>query len=381
MDPVITVSANDEYEGLSDVNSAFNNDKIPTVSVAMLEDNYTNVSIDSKLVIANSDPSNREKYGYISNVKSNENYTFSISPQITLSYSMPSKISIFPVYFDVPMNEYATDFSLSFYLNKSLVKTISITKNTSSNVDVSVTDVDSFDTIVLTVTKWSHKYHRCVIGKIGGARINDFYLDFNSASEKPFVSSITPVKGLDVKYYTYYAETSTSEIGTAISDSNGIISFTHDAYLTKTVNYTYPEGNPVNVAWVEDYPTSTKIKYTYQSNGLPASGIESKLIGNKISSVENSNYIEYNSKGIEIKEFKNPLVCTKEHSTLISEWLNDYIIKASTLKVDYRGNPELEPFDMIYMQSQFEDYVVTRLKSTQISFGNGTSGSLEVIKI
>ena len=96
--------------------------------------------------------------------------------------------------------------------------------------------------------------------------------------------------------------------------------------------------------------------------------------------IEHMHSVTFNATGI-VKTFKNPLITSRDQADLIARWLYDYIAKTSTFKVGYRGNPEIELFDVIYLQSQFADYVVSRVQSHTITFNGGITGEMEVVKL
>ena len=45
------------------------------------------------------------------------------------------------------------------------------------------------------------------------------------------------------------------------------------------------------------------------------------------------------------------------------------------------GNPEVQPFDIIYIETDFEKYVTARTTKNTISFGSGMTGTWEGIKL
>ncbi len=60
-----------------------------------------------------------------------------------------------------------------------------------------------------------------------------------------------------------------------------------------------------------------------------------------------------NARGKTIK-WENPLISNMEMATDLSNWLGDYYNAGIEYQYDTRGNPELDPTDIIYQENEFQ---------------------------
>ena len=119
-----------------------------------------------------------------------EDCSFQENPTIEISYSLPTSMYEIPIVFDSVGNEYATDFTLNYYLKNELIETFNVNDNTFEKYTV-LNNVDSFDKLEIIINKWSKPHHRCVINSIGFGRVNDFYLDYDNAMDDPKITSFS----------------------------------------------------------------------------------------------------------------------------------------------------------------------------------------------
>jgi len=374
LDPVITISDNGGLEPLSNTQRAFNDTQLPTQSYAIADKDYIDTS--GTMIVADDSFIQLLPMGFVSRNVSNNNGVFVQRPTITISYSIPTSIYELPIVFDNVKNEYATSFSVTYQLNNRTVDTFNVTNNSQVKYTV-LRNVDRLDKIIITINSWSKPNNRCVINQINGGRVNDFYLDFNTAMQKPVVSSIDKIKQIDISFFVLQPGNETIEVEgfcSRVEGGNAYYKITHEPVFDTVPRF------PVNVSVngvYKMYPTCTEFSIRWMSNAEPP---PVTLVGTRVDMLEHVNSVVFNHHGV-TKTFRNPLVTTREQSELLARWLYDYIEKTSTFTVPYRGNPEIEPFDIIYLQSQFEDFVVSRVKSNTINFNGGMSGDMEVIKL
>jgi hypothetical protein len=374
LDPIITVSDNGGLEPLSNTQRAFNDIRLPTQSYVVADKDY--ITTNGTMLIASDDFDQLQTTGFISKNVSNSNGIFAIKPTITISYSIPTSIYELPIVFDNVKNEYATSFSVTYQFNNQTVDTVNVTNNTQVRYSV-LKNVERLDKIIITINSWSKPNQRSVVNQINGGRVNDFYLDFNNATQKPVVSSIDKIKQIDISFFVLQPGVETIEVEgycSRVENGNAYYKITHEPVFQTVPSFDINVS--VNGIYAM-YPTCTEFSIRWTS---PAEPPKVTLVGTKIDMVEHINSVVFNHHGI-TKTFRNPLITSREQSELIARWLYDYIEKTSTFNVPYRGNPEVEPFDVIYLQSQFEDYVVSRVKSNTINFNGGMSGEMEVIKL
>ena len=81
-----------------------------------------------------------------------------------------------------------------------------------------------------------------------------------------------------------------------------------------------------------------------------------------------------NDVGVD-KTAKNVLIDNLEHAQEESAWLADYYANDVEYKIQYRGEPSLEPDDMIYIENKFVEKNKVRIVNSQIDTGTGMSMS------
>ena len=59
-----------------------------------------------------------------------------------------------------------------------------------------------------------------------------------------------------------------------------------------------------------------------------------------------------------------------------AKWIADWLTKRNEYDIEYRGNPEVDAYDMIYAQSLFEQYFPVRVVKNEVTFNGALSGKL-----
>ena len=81
---------------------------------------------------------------------------------------------------------------------------------------------------------------------------------------------------------------------------------------------------------------------------------------------------ELNELGID-KTANNVLIDNIEHAVEESQWLAEYYGNDVTYKLQYRGEPALDPDDQIYLENRFVEKNLIRITNTQIDTSTGMS--------
>lgn len=376
MDPIITFSDNGHVE-ISDLRRAFESNELPSVSYASFAINYMKALKKQDMIIVPDNIDELENTGFISDKISLDNGKFEENPVITIEYSLPTNMYEIPIVFDNVGNEYAIEFDVNYYLNNTLLETFSVTDNTSSNYTI-LNDVDDFNKLELVIKKWSHPYHRCVINSISFGRVNDFHLDYDNAMSTPLITSFSNVQSINMSYYgTLKVSSETTDIDCeydSISDGKILYKVEHSKMTNKSFKIK-DTGTVISVNIICNYATYTEFEYMY--SGTPP---VITMSGNELSQDSYIKSINYNDTG-DIKNFNNPLVSSADQAETLANWLQDYLAKTNTFSVSYRGNPEVQPFDVIYLETDFEKFVTARTTKNTISFGTGMTGTWEGVKL
>ena len=366
-DPIITIVDNG-HSSLSQTNLLASGLPLTEVEYSTLDKDFMRLSKNSNLILAPYENENNIVVSYISDVICDENGLFSEkNPKLSISYSLPSDIFQYPITFNNVSNEYAIDFNIVFRNDLEVIKEIEV-RNNANVIYFLETSVIGVKYIDITILKWSNKGHRAVINGLGQGRINDFYMDFNTSKVKPIIDKTRLVKSLNIAYYEYNVS---DEVTSVVIKNN-------KEYIVE-INH-QPMKN-ISVALSSGKIISEK-HYSYKSIiEVDTLNIETiTLSGNIINIIEQNTIKNYNKTGLE-QTHKNPLINDFDRASIVGDWMYDYYSKNNLLKIPYRGNPELEPFDTIYAESQFQKYAPTRIVKSKFIFNGAFDGEVEVIKL
>lgn len=370
LEPTVRVSDNNHIY-YSDIQNSYDSTTPPTIKYAELLPNSMKVGSESTLIIPKVQ-SRFLKMGYISNVYGNANGEFdTIQPTYTLEYSYPYYSYSLPITFDDIAGEYATDFDLKYYLDDYLIDTKTVTQNKSVTYDP-LFDVSNMNRIEIVIKKWSVPYHRAVINAIGKGRISDFRIDFNSSLGKPTITKKELTKNVSVLSYSYFPSSETTVLVQQKITGTGQMTLSLQHEAAQNISATLSSGSIVSQQHYT-YMSIIKVNVTGEA--------ELTLNGKKIQSNTISVIKEVNPKGKEKTPIQNPLITNTSVADIQTVWIADFYKKRNYLAVDYRGNPEIDAYDIIYMESQFEPIFPVRIKETKITFNGALRGNITAVKI
>lgn len=109
--------------------------------------------------------------------------------------------------------------------------------------------------------------------------------------------------------------------------------------------------------------------------------VELALKGNRVLTSQIGVSKKFNVKGISQPAVQNPLITDITNAAAEADWIADYYNKRNKLKIEYRGNPEIDPYDIVYAESEFKPLFPVRVQNNTISFNGSLSGSMEVVVI
>ena len=65
----------------------------------------------------------------------------------------------------------------------------------------------------------------------------------------------------------------------------------------------------------------------------------------------------------------NPLITDTENAAAVAGWVRDWLLYRNTYEFEYRGNPELDPGDLIWLETQFAPSVTpARVLKSELSY-------------
>lgn len=376
--PKITISDNGHLD-YSDIYNTINSTVLPTFSYSLLQPDYMEtLEPEQQIILPNSLSDITEDRGFISSYISDSTGIFETNPVITIEYSLPINESSIHLVFNNVDSEYAKDFDVSYYNESDTLLYNHVVTNNNQVEYTSAIAVSNVKKILIIIKKWSHRFHRPVINRIGTGRVHNFHLTAKDMFNYPTIKLSGQVKNIVSNYYvlgtdkevlapnyTKIFEKTFNEV-----TNNGkaeINQEVYDVFYKKTPNpdgdvQYYEYGYEFNFMIIKQAPT------TCTFYGLPLQ--KTKL------SVTTS----YNDKG-ESYQIDNPMIWNEEMAKKVSDWYYDYVKKGVQVSFDYRGNPELEPFDFIYIETQYEKRVPICVTKTVLEFDGGLKGSVEGVMI
>ena len=370
LDPVITISDNNHLY-YSDAVGAFNDGVLPTVKYAEYLPNTMRIGQENKVILP-TDSSKIERQGYISEVYGNSNGEFTdIVPTYIISYSFAYSTFAMPITFDSIEGEYAVDFDVAYFLDDEEVDRLEVRGNEDVVYDLQY-DVSSMNRIEIQIKKWSAPYHRARIDLVGEGRINDMRIDFDTAKKRPTVTKKELTKTVEVLAYNYYPATEKTDIVKQKFTGTGTI----------TLRLQHEAADDITASVTKGSITS-QTHYAYMSEITLQADEETELTlsGYKVQTNSVSVIKQVNPRGTDKTPITNPLITDIGVANTQAIWIADYYQKRNQLKVDYRGNPEIDAYDTIYFESQFEPTFPVRVQESKITFAGSLGGSLTVVKI
>lgn len=371
--PRIKITDNGHLD-FSDINAVINSIALPTFSYATLQPDYMETLEPVKQIILPSAVSDiTEARGFISSYISDVVGNFEVNPKIIIEYSLPITENSLHIVFNNVDNEYATSFDVVYYkANDVVAYTHTVTDNAAYEYNANIDQKDIVK-VELTIKKWSHKHHRPVVNKIGTGKVEDIYLNFDTITSDPKINITGQVKEIRSTYHWKSQDPNTvnndTTIGRITYDKVGTYWFTikDDYYMLWSI-----KGSG---AYYDDVQNPYAIRVN-----ITQAPCDIMFAGQILKKDDVQEIVTFNDKG-ETYAIDNPLCSDKETAVKLANWYYDYIKKGAEISFSYRGNPEIEPFDFIYVQTHYEDRVPLCVTKTVLNYDGALSGEIEGVKI
>lgn len=366
--PNIEIQDNGHIE-FSDVESTINMIDLPIYSYALLQPEYMETEEKDKHIIV---PKNYkdiiENRGFISSEISDTNGSFQVQPTITIDYSLPVNEKSLRLVFNNVDDEYAVDFDVEYYRNKNeLVYKHVVTNNNKFDYTASINQ-KNINRIIVIIKRWSKSNHRAVINKINSGKVENMYLTFHDMLKYPELEVNGTVKNISVSM-TSKKESEDSIVLDTLRYDPGEYWYINESEYYKV----YPENAEGNIEQL--------ITNNYGCKFRVINSCEVTFKGISFAKNETlTNVVDFNKVGNDIK-IENPLCCCRDTALELSDWYFDYIKKGMNISFETRGNPELEPFDFIFIQTQYEDRIPICITKLTFDYDGGLKGTLEGVRI
>lgn len=328
--------------------------------------------LNSRFVIIPSDDANYSDYkkvGYISNEMSNYLGTFENNPKLTIQYSLPITAYAFSIEFNKNDNVCPLDFTITFYNDTEIIYKEEIENNKLSEYSIDST-IDKFDKVVIEISKMSAPNRRAEIRSINKGRSNDFYLDFSMAYDKPTVKLIDQVSDVNVIAYDYTVG-DMDEIATSEVDCNG---------TEQTLSITYGAATNISVSVENGTLISSTLYAEIGYVTVTGSGtVNISIKGNTLVTKEKIATTKVFDNGEPVK-IDNPLISEITNAQSIANWIANYMKFRNSYETEIRQDYRLEANDPIYMKSDFESMIPSRISKVQLKLP-GQEGSVTVRRL
>lgn len=363
VDPIISVSANDETEW-SDVQKAFDSMLLPEKNYIDFSENGWMVG-NSNLVILPEEPPYLYQ-GFVSNILSGADGTFSEPPQITIHYSAPYSSYLMPITFDPIGGAYPVNFDLVFSNNGQVVYQEQVRGNNSTTYTLGTPVLDYTD-LVLTFYSLNKPNQRLRIGQIGEGRVNDYYLDFSVAGSEPPVTKNPRLSSVSMTFHVY----------TPAAEPESI--YESDLVLSGEESIIVLYNPAVNISASLSNGQITEAQYFTGAALLTLQGQGETTLtvsGTPLNDAQSVVKIQKNERG-EDCPFDNPIISSRGQAQQVGEWVADYLLMRNSYEMPFREDFRLEANDIIYMQSLFEDIFPARILKLEFSLP-GQTGKIKL---
>lgn len=322
---------------------------------------------DNRLIMSDG---NYKPTGFVSSAISDNNGQFASHPTLYVAYSLPVSSYQFKIGFDSINEDYAPDFNVIFSDNGEVVKNIRVRGNTEVVYTIDEEVID-YTLVTIEILSASRPYHRIRVESINSGQVTDFYLDFSVAMAKPTVIRTEELKSVDVVTHLYTAQGTLEEIYR-----------TEDVLIEgeKEIQVTYLPSFNIEAQVTGGTLVSARLYaetafLTIRSEG----SVDILLTGVSLTEKEMTVSVSVNKTG-EICPLDNPLITDRATAQAVGEWVAKYYKNRSSYEVNFRQDFRLDPNDVIYIQSEFEEMIPARITKLQYSLP-GQEGAISVRRL
>lgn len=199
--------------------------------------------------------------------------------------------------------------------------------------------------------------------------IDDYSLTLRQNYTYPKYSEETAdVKDIIIKKYTVSVSEEMSEVAKSTFSLKDTSNITISYDLSTNHSYEIEGGTVVSGNF---YGRCCKLVISPNGTGE----ISIKIYGNKIEETGTEMVYNVGTDGYDCElDFK--MLSDNEMADDLFEMYKKYLLESKRYEIDYRGNPELRPNDIIQIDTRFADEINAMILSSKFEWNNGASGSL-----
>ena len=327
---------------------------------ATFELNRWTLGGDSQIILPDSNAGQR---GYISEVMTGADGSFTNPPVFTKTFDVPHDLPVLAIRFDTVLNEFPGAVQVKYYHDDPLLDTQTAAID---SVEVYVSSNLAIECTKIEVTMIGNlPYRRARVTKVY-YRETDFTLDFTSIGENSQkISKIDELKSVSVARYSYTASNDASTLFEGTTTETELhVEFSG---LAQDVQISVSGGTLV----------SSNI-YARAADLVLSSGTKTVTITGK-TLTENSVVVSYPvAQSGEIDKEENPLITNDTMCQALADHVKSYLQMRNTYEASYRGNPEMEVGDIIGLQTLYTDEMDALILVDEITFDGSLSGKMTV---
>ena len=336
---------------------------------ATLAQDYTPVDGSMFFIPRNGSPT--VNTGYVSQQISGADGKFTTNPIVTIS------MEAIRAYFSMELvfgTSLPAAFVIRTYNGGELVNEFPIGSDEISRRTVIIRDFDDFEVMKIEFTQTETPYNRIVLNRFSLSNVANFTMTRKDMTSSPKAVKQELIKEVIVPCYTYQPGTREENL---VNEDVVIAAGQVETYYMQDPSYGYrpklneQEGLADVVDWGNYYVTlKYKVSGEYR---LEVQGYRYRI-------VERYATKTLHARGKTIK-WANPLISDMTMANDLAEWLADYYTAGIEYEYNTRGNPEIDPTDIVFQENEFHEGMKVNIYRHTINFRQSFSGRVTARRI
>lgn len=226
----------------------------------------------------------------------------------------------------------------------------------------------AFDAMYVRFLETQKPYQPVEVEYMNFEKVSDFTLDKNDMLSYPISTNERSVKRIDTVAFFYG---NSDVVDNLFSEEVTVSSGEEMTFYIEEPCYNYTAAIETGEACSIVESGAYYVKIRFASGGT----FKLNISGNKYN-VTTSVYSQAVQQRGDVKTWENPLICDMNAAKELTEWLAAYYQNNIVYEFDTRGNPELDPNDIIYQESKYVDNMRVRICKQVVRFNGSLSGRL-----
>lgn len=364
--PEATISTNGETSFSKSANVLNESEKDEYGTLAK---NYT--PVDGSMFFIPRTGSATLNTGYVSQAVSKADGTFTTNPVITITMEAIRAYYGLKLVFGQCL---PGAFTIRTYNSGTLVNEFPIAADEIDKTSVILRDFDDFDVMKIEFTKTAEPYNRIVLNYFSLSDVTDFTMTRRDMTSSPKAIKQELIKEVIVPCYTYQKNNREENL---VNEDVEVTAGQIETYYIQDPSYGYVAkldevtGQVEVIDWGNYYVT---LKYKVSGSfRLEVQGYRYKI-------VERYATKTLHARGKSVK-WQNPLISDMTMANDLAEWLADYYTAGIEYEYNTRGNPEIDPTDIVFQENEFHEGMKVNIYRHTINFRQSFSGRVTARRI